>query len=118
MEQQDKWGQVHFLHESRDKWGQINGFVFISTRGRCLAQKVSARDRGTCGQVSRNEIIYALNQTDKFLLAIVIVDGENHDGPHYIRNPFNSEPDFGVVSINYSLEELLSRAVPPDATLL
>ena len=49
---QDKWGQVHFLHESRDKWGQINGFVFISTRGRCLAQKVSARDRGTCGQVS------------------------------------------------------------------
>ncbi len=47
-----KWGQVHFLHESRDKWDQINGFVFISTRGRCLAQKVSARDRGTCGQVS------------------------------------------------------------------
>ena len=35
-----------------DKWDQINGFVFISTRGRCLAQKVSARDRGTCGQVS------------------------------------------------------------------
>ena len=50
--QKDKWGRVHFLHESRDKWDQINGFVFISTRGRCLAQKVSARDRGTCGQVS------------------------------------------------------------------
>ena len=83
-----------------------------------MAQKVSARDRGTCGQVSRNEIIYALNQTDKFLRAIVIVDGDNHDGPHYIRNPFNSEPDFCVASINYSLEELLSTAVPPDATLL
>ena len=111
-------GSGPFLHESRDKWGQINGFVFVSTRGRCLAQKVSARDRGTCGQVSRNEIIYALNQTDKFLRAIVIVDGDNHDGPHYIRNPFNSEPDFCVASINYSLEELLSTAVPPDATLL
>ena len=49
---EDKWGQVHFLHESRDKWDQINEFVFISIRGRCLAQKVSARDRGTCGQVS------------------------------------------------------------------
>jgi hypothetical protein len=67
--------------------------------------------------VSRNEIIYALNQTDKFLLAIVIVDGDNHEGPHYIRNPFTSEPDFGVASINYSLGELLSKAVRPDETI-
>ena len=61
--------------------------------------------------VSRNEIIHALNQTDKFLLAIVIVDGDDHKGPYYIRNPFNSEPDFGVASINYNLDDLLSKAI-------
>ena len=67
--------------------------------------------------VSRNEIIYALNQTDKFLLAIVIIDGDEYDGPHYIRNPFTSEPDFGVASINYDLGDLLSKAIAPEATL-
>ena len=66
--------------------------------------------------VSRNEIIYALNQTDKFLLAIVIVDGDNHEGPHYICNPFNSEPDFGVASINYDLVDLLSKALSAEQT--
>jgi superfamily II DNA or RNA helicase len=60
--------------------------------------------------VSRNEIIYGLNQADKFILAVVIVDGDSHEGPYYIRNPFTTEPDFGVASINYSLDELLSKA--------
>ena len=67
--------------------------------------------------VSRNEIIYGLNQTDKFILAIVIVDGENHEGPFYIQNPFSQEPDFGVASINYELKDLLSMAVGPEKTL-
>lgn len=67
--------------------------------------------------VSRNEIIYALNQADKFLLAVVIVNGDSHEGPFYIRNPFDSEPDFGVASINYDLSELLSRAVSPEHTV-
>ena len=68
--------------------------------------------------VSRNEIIYALNQSDKFILAVVIVDGEEYDGPYYIRDPFNLEPEFGVASINYELKDLLSRAVDPEQTLL
>jgi superfamily II DNA or RNA helicase len=60
--------------------------------------------------VTRNEILYALNQADKFLLAIVIVDGEEHEGPHYIRNPFDQEPGWAVSSINMDLGSLLSRA--------
>lgn len=64
--------------------------------------------------VTRNEIIYALNQADKFLLAIVIVDGDQYDGPFYIKNPFNTEPDFGVNSINYDLSDLLSKAIAPE----
>ena len=67
--------------------------------------------------VSRNEIIYGLNQSDKFILAIVIVDGEEHEGPYYIKEPFGQEPDFGVASINYDLSDLLSRAVAPEKTL-
>ena len=84
--------------------------------------------------VSRNEIIYGLNQSGKFILAIVIVDdvqgstnaadagmhksgGASYEGPYYIKEPFGQEPDFGVASINYDLSDLLSRAVPPSDTL-
>ncbi|WP_373507934.1 DUF3883 domain-containing protein, partial [Thiocapsa sp.] len=65
--------------------------------------------------LSRNEIFYGLNQADKFILAIVLVDGDDHEGPYYIREPFQHEPDFGVASINYALDELLSKSVPPLA---
>ncbi|WP_373974152.1 helicase-related protein [Chitinibacter sp. SCUT-21] len=66
--------------------------------------------------VTRNEIIYGLNQSDKFILAIVIVDGDAVEGPYYIRKPFTSEPDFGVASINYDLADLLSKAEPAGKT--
>jgi hypothetical protein len=60
--------------------------------------------------VTRNEILYGLNQADKFILAVVIVDGDSHDGPHLIRNPFNQEPDWAVTSVNLDLASLLERA--------
>jgi len=61
--------------------------------------------------ITRNEMLYALNQADKFLLAIVLV-GENDavDGPFYLRNPFETEPGWGVASINFELGALLERA--------
>ena len=67
--------------------------------------------------VSRNEIIYGLNQADKFILAIVIVSENSHEGPYYIKNPFSVETDFGVVSVNYDLSDLLSNAVTPEKSL-
>ncbi len=61
--------------------------------------------------VTRNEMLYAFNQGDKFLLAIVIVgDGDAVEGPHYIRNPFDQEPGWGVASVNFELAALLARA--------
>ena len=61
--------------------------------------------------VTRNEILYALNQEDKFLLAIVLVnEDDSFEGPHYIRKPFSKEPEWGVASVNYDLNDLLSRA--------
>ena len=61
--------------------------------------------------VTRNEMLYAFNQGDKFVLAIVLVgEGDAVEGPHYIRNPFDREPGWGVASINYDLSNLLARA--------
>ena len=60
--------------------------------------------------VTRNEILYSLNKPDDFILAIVeFLDGESHR-VHYLRQPFQREPDFGVTSVNYDFAELLSRA--------
>ncbi|MCP5162754.1 MAG: DUF3883 domain-containing protein [Hahellaceae bacterium] len=63
--------------------------------------------------VTRNEILYGLNQQDKFILAVVLVEGDEHEGPFYITNPFTQEPDWAVSSINLDLAELLSRAETP-----
>ena len=64
--------------------------------------------------VTRNEILYGLNQQDKFILAIVLVDGDQHEGPFYVTKPFMQEPDWAVTSINLDLGELLSRAECPS----
>ncbi len=60
--------------------------------------------------VTRNEIIYAVNQSEKFQLAVVFVNTDDSvDGPHYIANPFQREPDWGAASVNYFISELLER---------
>ena len=80
--------------------------------------EVKGRSKGqTTITVSRNEIIYGLNQADKFILAVVIVDGDGFEGPFYIRNPFQTEPEFGIAGVNYDLGKLLLKAVPPEQTL-
>lgn len=62
--------------------------------------------------VTRNEILYALNQADKFVLAIVFVDPDRDDveGPYYVRRPFDTEPGWGVASWNIEIRALLGRA--------
>jgi superfamily II DNA or RNA helicase len=62
--------------------------------------------------VTKNEILYSLNKPEDFILAIVefTEDGER---VHYLRKPFQREPDFGVTSVNYGFAELLGRATQP-----
>ena len=73
--------------------------------------EVKGRAKGqTTITVTRNEILYGLNQADKFILAIVLVDGEGYEGPFYVKNPFTHEPDWAVTSENLDLHALLSRA--------
>lgn len=62
--------------------------------------------------VTRNEMLYALNQADKFVLAIVLVgEDDQFEGPHYLTNPFDTEPGWGVSSVNFDLQELLTKAL-------
>ena len=81
---------------------------FIEVKGR-------ATDAATI-TVTKNEVLYSLNKPDDFILAIVEFKGDLHNGDHqvhYVRRPFQREPDFGVTSVNYNFAELLARAEPP-----
>ncbi len=65
--------------------------------------------------VTKNEILTCLNQPERFYLAVVLVGdgaagGTTVDGPYYLKAPFKQELDFGVVSQNYDLKELLGQA--------
>ena len=73
--------------------------------------EVKGRAKGSSTvTVTRNEILYGLNQQDKFILAIVLIDGDQHEGPFYVTKPFTQEPDWAVTSINLDLASLLSKA--------
>ena len=85
--------------------GKLPSSRHIEVKGRAKGQSTIT--------VTRNEILYGLNQQDKFILAIVIVDGDSIDGPHYVRQPFSQEPDWAVTSINLDLRELLQRSNAP-----
>ena len=78
---------------------------FIEVKGR-----VTGADTVT---VTKNEILTSLNKPEEFILAMVeFLDGDTHR-VHYLRRPFQREPDFGVTSVNYNFVELLARAEAP-----
>lgn len=82
--------------------------------GRLRFLEVKGRVSGAATiTVTKNEILYSLNKPEEFILAIVeFLDGDAHR-VHYVRRPFQREPDFGVTSVNYDFPELLERAEPP-----
>ena len=90
--------------ESRDaKTGKMR---FIEVKGR-----VSGAATIT---VTKNEILYSLNKPEDFILAIVeFLPGDTHT-LHYVRRPFQREPDFGVTSVNYDFAELIDKAGAPS----
>ena len=64
-----------------------------------------------------NEISYAVNQGDKFILALVLVDGDKTEGPYYIRNIWQNELNFGVEHEAYKIADLMTKAENPEETL-
>lgn len=72
--------------------------------------EVKGRAKGaTTVTVSKNEILTGLNLSDRFILAIVEVDGEQ-TRTVYLKNPFKNVPDMSVTSVNYDIAELVSVA--------
>ena len=87
-----------------DLQGQNGGHTlrFIEVKGRAKGAETVT--------VSKNEILYALNAPERFILAIVEVDGaETHTV--YLKAPFRSAPDFTATSVNYSIRELMAESV-------
>ena len=91
--------------ESRDPHGNT-GLRFIEVKGR-----VVGADTVT---VTKNEILYSLNQPDCFILALVEFLEDGGERVNYLRRPFRREPDFGVTSVNYDLADLLARSEAPS----
>jgi hypothetical protein len=79
---------------------------FIEVKGR-----VTGADDIT---VTRNEILYSLNKPDDFILAIVEFKPDGSERVHYLRNPFEREPDFGETSRQYQMTGLIARATAPS----
>ncbi len=78
---------------------------FIEVKGRRIG--------ATTITVTRNEILYSLNVPEQYILAIVRVEDEQPRPPRYVRQPFAKEPDFGVTSVNYDMDELLESSEKP-----
>ena len=86
----------------------------VPGEGRLRFIEVKGRSSGANTlTVTRNEILYSLNKPEDFILAMVefLPDGKHRT--RYLREPFNSEPDFGVTSVNYDFANLLSRSEEP-----
>lgn len=66
--------------------------------------------------LTRNELMEALNQADKFVLALVIVHSDGRtEGPHYVPQPFGPQhlPPPEMVQGVFKLSALLARAISP-----
>ncbi len=87
----------------------------IPGTGRLRFIEVKGRISGAATlTVTKNEILYSLNKPEDFILAIVEFLPDDTHRVHYLRRPFQREPDFGVTSVNYNLEELLARVGAPS----
>jgi len=78
---------------------------FIEVKGKAVGRKTVT--------ISKTQILTALNKPDDFILAVVEVDGNIACEPRYIYRPFQREPDFNAVSVNYDLPELLAQSEQP-----
>ncbi len=78
---------------------------FIEVKGRITGAETIT--------VTRNEIMYSINKPEDFILAIVEYLDESSHRVHYVRRPFEREPDFHVTSVNYDFCELIERGEDP-----
>ena len=83
--------------ESLAKGGQAR---FIEVKGR--------QADATHITVTQNEVRYGLNQPEYFILALVQFAADGTHKLHYITEPFDKEPGFGVSTQDYEIKKLLT----------
>jgi hypothetical protein len=89
--------------ESRDP--RASHLYFVEVKGR-LAHADSVN-------LTRNEILCALNAPDRFRLAIVLVDSGVAKPPVYVTNFDFGQPGFAQTGATYALKQLLDHGGPP-----
>ena len=91
----------------------ILSFNPITKKHRFIEVKGRTSDAKTV-TVTRNEIITALNKPEDYILALVSINDGTVISNKYVWKPFDIEPSFDTVSVNFDLSELTSRAIPPQ----
>jgi hypothetical protein len=90
--------------ESKDPTtGQL---YFIEVKGRA-----GADDQVT---LPRSEVLCALNEPERFRLAVVVVEGGQARSPVYVRDFDFGQPGFAQTSSTYSLTSLLTNGGSPS----
>lgn len=107
-----------FGYEPTDRETEHLGYDIesrVPDTGKLRFIEVKGRDSGApTVTVTRNEILYSLNKPEDFILGIVEFFDDGSHQVHYVRRPFQREPDFGVTSVNYDFPELLAKGQPPS----
>ncbi len=83
----------------------------VDSRGNCRFIEVKARraDASTV-TVTKNEMLVGYNKRGEgWYLALVLVNGEQINGPHYIEAPFTREPGWAETSVNLDIPTLLQK---------
>ncbi len=96
----------HLGYDVESKDGQTGQLRFIEVKGR-----VSGADIVT---VTRNEVLFSLNQPEQFILALVEFLDDANERVFYLKRPFHRAPDHGACSVNYQFKDLLQRAQRMD----
>ena len=86
--------------ESRTPDGRL---MFIEVKGRA--------DGADWVTLTRNEILCAKNASDRFVLAVVVVEGETAKAPVYVKGFDFGEPGFAQTSATYQLSALLHQGL-------
>jgi hypothetical protein len=81
--------------------------LFIEVKGR-----VAGADEFN---ITKNEVLHALNKGDNYILAIVAVDGDRARQIGYVRRPFSGDDGllFGANRIVMDWDEMMARATDP-----
>lgn len=105
-------------HSPRDCAAEKKGWDIESRHGETgLLRFIEVKGRHAEGRdliLTKNEILASLNAADKFILAIVRIDGGYASEPVYVRNFFDRELGFGETAVVFNVNDLVSLGGVPS----